>query len=259
MFARSVSVSLFLYLSLASCLFLSLCMKYVCFMAAFVLTCRSTWAKCCGTYVFNLLANGKTWLNSTCRTKMKIDVSRQRSLEASSTEYSYHSLKLPSTTITTTANMYAKFIISQSRVRFPKEQHKLRLRRLLQPETAHTHTHTPMATTSIIRTVPPWEVTFALLAMHEQLRELASSVDTGLESLSSHSTYRFQFLLLLALLNASPNCMQHYVELALSSLTNWTTAQPSQLTVQIKINCEIKRKLLLLPDKHVVYICDIYV
>lgn len=35
--------------------------------------------------------------------------------------------------------MYAKFIISQSRVRFPKEQHKLRLRRLLQPDRTHTH------------------------------------------------------------------------------------------------------------------------
>lgn len=159
-------------------------------------------------------------MNSTCRTKMKIDVSRQRSLEAC--EYSCHSLKLPSTTITTTRTMYAKFIISQSRVRFPKEQHKLRLRRLLQPDRTHsrTHTHTPMATTSIIRTVPPWEVTFALLAMHEQLRELASSVDTGLESRFTFHTFHFQFLLLLALLNASPNCMQHYVELALSSLTN---------------------------------------
>lgn len=137
-----------------------------------------------------------------------------------STEYSCHSLKLPSTTITTTRTVYAKFIISQSRVRFPKEQHKLRLRRLLQPDRTHSRIHKPMATTSIIRTVPPWEVTFALLAMHEQLRELASSVDTGLESLSSHFTYHFQFLVLLALLNASPNCMQHYVELALSSLTN---------------------------------------
>lgn len=61
----SIPISVSVYPQKAFCLSLFLRMKYVCFMAAFVLTCRSAHEpKCRETYVFNLLANGKTWLNS---------------------------------------------------------------------------------------------------------------------------------------------------------------------------------------------------
>lgn len=189
-----LSICLCFCLSLASCLVLSPCMKYVCFMAAFVLTCRSTWAKCRGTYVFNLLANGKTWLNSACR--MSHAAPKWRSMCRVSRVFNPPSTvatakKLPST-ITTTTTMQSS---SSVKVEFgsPKSSTNY-VCGVCCSQTAHKHTHahsyTPMATTSIIRTVPPWEVTFALLAMHEQLRELASSVDTGLES---HSTFHIQF------------------------------------------------------------------
>lgn len=98
---------------------------------------------------------------------------------------------------------------------------------------------------------------FCIARMHGELRELASSVDTGLgfRSIPSRFVHFVRFvqflLLLLSLFNASPNCMQHYFDCAFHSLIE--RQRSPQLAVQIKINCEIKRKLLLLPDKHVVY------